>query len=96
WALVQGDGNVPAATWFPTYAVDTETGVATKLPWTVVHDATEPSNVAWLAAPGHLLYEEDRALYEVDLATMTRTEVGAIPASDFAWFEAPLFVPATP
>jgi len=95
WALVQGVGNVPTETWFPTYAVDTSTGDATKLPWTVLHDSA-PSSVAWLSEPGSLLYEEDQALYEVDLATMTRTEVGAIPASDYAWFEAGASTPATP
>jgi hypothetical protein len=96
WALVQGDGNVPTDTWFPTYAVDTSTGDATKLPWTVLHDLTGPSSVSWLSQPGLFLYEEDQALYEVDLATMTRTEVGAIPASDYAWFEAGSFAAATP
>lgn len=96
WALLQGDGNVPTDTWFPTYAIDTSTGDATKLPWTVIHDQTEPSSVSWLAEPGRFLYEEDQALYEVDLTTMTRTEVGAIPASDYAWSETGAFAPATP
>jgi hypothetical protein len=96
WVLVQGDGNVPAAPWFPTYAVDTSTGDTTKLPWTVLHDSTGPSPVSWLAAPGTFLYEDEQAFYEVDLATMTRTEVGAIPASDYAWYEAEALAPATP
>jgi Tol biopolymer transport system component len=94
WALVQGDGNVPSQTWYPTYAVETETGAATKLPWTVIHDATEPSSVSWLAEPGRFLYEEGQMLYEVDLAAMTRTEVGAIPAADYAWYDTePLALP---
>jgi hypothetical protein len=89
WALVQGDGSVTPARFFPTYAVDTSTGVATKLPWTVIHDSTGPSSVNWLPEPARFLYAEDQALYEVDLATMTRTEVGAVPAEDIAWYAAP-------
>jgi hypothetical protein len=96
WVLLQGDGNVPTDTWFPTYAVNTSTGDATKLPWTVIHDSNGPSPVSWLAEPGLFLYEDLEALYEVDLSTMTRTEVGAIPASDYAWFEAGAFAQATP
>ncbi len=96
WALVQGDRNVPTATWYPTYAVNTSTGEATKLPWTVIHGSTGPTAVSWLAEPGKFLYEDEQAFYEVDLATMTRTEVGAIPASDYAWFDTGAFTPATP
>jgi len=96
WVLVQGDGNVATDSWFPTYAVNTSTGEATKLPWTVLHDSTGPSPVSWLAAPGTFLYEEAQALFEVDLATMTRVEVGAIPASDYAWFETGASTSAAP
>jgi len=78
WALVQGNDS---------YAIDTATGTATNLPWIVLPNPLDPATVAWLAGGNSFLYANSGTLYEVDLSAMTRTEVGAIPTSDFAWHE---------
>ncbi|HYN70340.1 MAG TPA: hypothetical protein VEX41_09035 [Candidatus Eisenbacteria bacterium] len=81
WALVQGDSTDA------TYAVDTTTAAVTKLPWFVLPVSFEPLTIAWLADGNSFLYTELETLYEVDLAAMTRTEVGAVPLPNFAWHE---------
>jgi hypothetical protein len=78
WALVQGNDS---------YAIDTATGTATNLPWIVLPNPLDPATVAWLAGGNSFLYANSGTLYNVDLSAMTRTEVGAIPTSDFAWHE---------
>jgi Tol biopolymer transport system component len=78
WALLQGND---------TYALDIATGEATNLPWIVFSAARD--TVAWLPDGNTFLYADSGTLYEIDLASMTRTEVGAIPVSNFAWHESP-------
>lgn len=78
WALVQGND---------TYAIDTATGTATNLPWIVLPNPFDLATVAWLSGSNSFLYANSGALYQVDLAAMTRTDVGAIPVSNFAWHE---------
>lgn len=80
WALVQGND---------TYALDIATGTATNLPWIVLSASFDPVTIAWLADGNSVLYADSGALYEVDLAAITRTAVGAIPASNFAWYQSP-------
>jgi hypothetical protein len=78
WALVQGND---------TYAIDTATGTAASLPWIVFPNPFDLATVAWLSGGNSFLYANMGTLYQVDLGTMTRAEIGAVPTSSFAWHE---------
>jgi hypothetical protein len=93
WLLVLGNGVDNPLPYAPTYIVDTATG-ATSLPeYPVLTDVgfmedayTRLPAVAWLSGNESVLSVQDGAIYEVDLQSLEREEVGAVPVHDFAWF----------
>ena len=84
WLLVQGGGDLEGPAYYPTYRIDLRTGAAHKLPFPVLSDDYPSPVTTWLPGSGdRVLVARFATLYEVDLVRETRTEVGAVPASDY-------------
>jgi hypothetical protein len=94
WLLVQGGGNVPDIPYYPTYLVDTATGLTTELPWPVMAEGPfdpwgRQPRITWLPGNDRILTLQQGKLYEVDLRAITRTAVGKVPAEDYAFSVSP-------
>ena len=95
WLLARGDTDVPDSG-NPTYRIDTTTGQSTKLRWPVVGESwfwnglAGLASVTWLDGNDRVLAADGSKLYEIDVAQLTRTEVGSVvPGQDWAVFMIP-------
>jgi len=91
WLLVWGGGNESDLPFYPTYVVDTATGVTRIADFEILSDSpfafsTRRPGATWLEGNDRVLANDNGTLFEVDLRTLTRTAVGSVPAPDFAWF----------
>jgi hypothetical protein len=83
WLLSVGDANTAPAP-YNTFLIDSHSGATTKLPWPVVNaDAPTLAFPLWLRGPRpRVLMWQDEHLYDVDLLSPSRTDLGAIPRVD--------------
>jgi hypothetical protein len=66
-------------------AVDLTTGATTPVPWPILPGVVGQESFAWLPDNETMLYADDGTLYALNVREMTRTDVGSVPAPDFAW-----------
>ena len=95
WLLALGGGDISDQP-YRTYVIDTATGQTRIAPFQLLMEfgfgedfhVNRPAAI-WLEGNDRVLVEDRSKLFEVDLRTLTRTDVGSVPAQDFAFYPVP-------